>query len=55
MEFDWNDIALAGALAEEMMEEEKESMRLEQEIEPKDPPCEDEDPPDNTDIENLIP
>jgi hypothetical protein len=55
MEFDWQDIALAGALAEEMSEEERERMRLEQEDETLDPLDEIDDPPDDIDIEDLIP
>ena len=55
MDFDWEDIALSGALAEEMTEAEKERIRLENETEPHDPPDETECPTDDMDIENLIP
>jgi hypothetical protein len=55
MDFDWKDLALAGALAEEMSEEERERMRLEQEDETLDPLDEIDDPPDDIDIEDLIP
>jgi hypothetical protein len=55
MEFDWQDIALAGALAEEMTEEERERMLLEQEDETLDPLDEIEDTPDEIDIDDLIP
>jgi hypothetical protein len=55
MDFDWQDIALAGALAEEMTEAERERIRLEQEDETLDPLDEIEDMPDDTDIDDFIP
>jgi|GEM_PF-6394952 len=55
MDFDWQDMAIAGALAEEMSEDEKERIKLIKEMEPQDPPDENEDPPDDIDIEDLIP
>jgi hypothetical protein len=55
MEFDWQDIALAGALAEEMTDAERERMRLEQEDEILDPLDEMDDPPDDIDSDDLIP
>jgi hypothetical protein len=58
MDFDdlgWQDMAIAGALAEEMTEAERERMRLEREAENQDPLDEDEDLPDDIDIEKLIP
>jgi hypothetical protein len=55
MDFDWQDIALAGALAEEMSEEERERLRLEQEEENHDPLDEIEDTPNDIDIDDLIP
>ena len=38
-DFGREDMALAGSLAEEMAEEEKERMRLEQEMQAEDEPC----------------
>jgi hypothetical protein len=54
MEFDWQDIALAGALAEEIVEEEFER-RLECVAENHDPLDEIEEQPEDIDIEDLIP
>jgi len=44
--FDWMDLALAGSLAEEMAEEERERLRLEQEAEADEKRCccDDHDP-----------
>jgi hypothetical protein len=55
MDFDWTDLALAGALAEEMTEEERERICLEQEVETHDPLDEIEEQPEDIDIEDLIP
>jgi len=55
MDFEWEDIALSGALAEEMTEAEKERMRIEMETEPHDPPDEEEEIPGDADIDDLIP
>ena len=54
-DFDWQDMALAGALAEEMTEAERERIRLERETEPQDPLDKNDDPPNDIDIEKLIP
>jgi hypothetical protein len=54
-DFEWQDIALAGALAEEMSEEERERIRIEREAETQDPLDENEDQPDDIDIEKFIP
>jgi hypothetical protein len=45
-DFDWHDMALAGSLAEEMTEEEKERLRLELEMDEGCPCCNDDDPSD---------
>jgi hypothetical protein len=56
MDFDWKDMALAGALAEEITEEERERMRqLKQDTETQDPLDENEDQSDDIDIEKFIP
>ena len=54
-DIDWQDLALAGALAEEMTDTERERIRLEQETEIQDPPDENDDSHDDIDIEKLIP
>ena len=38
-DFGWEDMALAGSLAEEMSEEQRELMKLEQEMLAEDEPC----------------
>ena len=45
-DFDWMDLALAGSMAEEMSEEERERIRLEREVEEDGEPCccNDDDP-----------
>jgi hypothetical protein len=45
-DFGWEDMALAGSLAEEMTEEQKERMRLEREMQEQDEfcGCNDDDP-----------
>jgi hypothetical protein len=45
-DFDWMDLALAGSMAEEMSEEERERIRLEGEMRSGDEPCccNDDDP-----------
>ena len=42
----WEEMALAGSLAEEMAEEEKERLKRKQEMEQEDCDCCCEDPPD---------
>jgi hypothetical protein len=63
----WEEMALAGSLAEEMAEETKERLRLDQEMEvqesdccceecePNDPPDEPLDPPDNQSDDDPYP
>lgn len=45
-DFHWTDLPLAGSMAEEMTEEERERMRLEHEMQAEDEPCccNDDDP-----------
>lgn len=45
-DLDWHDLALAGSMAEEMTEEQRERIRLEREAEEDDKPCccNDDDP-----------
>ena len=45
-DFGWEDLALAGSLAEAMAEEERERLKLEREAEAEDKPCccDDHDP-----------
>jgi hypothetical protein len=38
-DFDWEEMGMLGALAEEMSEEEKERLRLERELEMEEEPC----------------
>jgi hypothetical protein len=54
-DFDWQDIGLAGALAEEMSEDEKERRRLERETDIPDPLDEEEESPEEPDYEDFIP
>jgi hypothetical protein len=56
-DFGWEDMGIAGALAEEMAEEEKERRRLEREMEPDswDSCCDKDDGSIPPDPEDFIP